>query len=161
MRPVLYLETKEIGEMMAPAATRPSTRSPSIRRSTTRHLAAALCGIIGVLYLILLFLVADAESGASENTYGAYLFLALTYLLGAGLLTALDRRPLWLVGAAVQVVVIVLFVMFGTGVFDYDALSGLRMELWAAGITGAEVVVLGLLSYLAFDPQSDHHGVTA
>jgi len=165
---VLYLETEEIDEMMAPAETRPSTRSPSNRRTMTRHLAAALCGIVGVLYLILLFLVADAESGASENTYGAYLFLALTYLLGAGLLIAVDRRPLWVVGAAVQIVVIVLFVMFGAGVFgpgqgvfDYDALSGLRMELWAAGITGAEVVLLGLLSYLAFAPQDVRHDVTA
>jgi hypothetical protein len=26
------------------------------------------------------------------------------------------------------------------------------MELWAAGITGAEVVLLGLLSYLTFAP---------
>ena len=50
----------------------------------TRYLAAALCGIVGVLYLILLFLVADAESGASENTYGAYLLLAVPYLIGAG-----------------------------------------------------------------------------
>jgi hypothetical protein len=68
----------------------------------------------------------------------------------------------------VQIVVIVLFVIFGAGVFgpgqgvfDYDALSGLRMELWAAGITGAEVVLLGLLSYLAFAPQDVRHDVTA
>ena len=105
----------------------------------TRYLAAALCGIVGVLYLILLFLVADAESGASENTYGAYLLLAVPYLIGAGLLVAVDRRALWIAGAAIQLVVIVLFVMFGAGVFgpgqgvfDYDALSGLHMELWAA-----------------------------
>jgi len=132
----------------------------------TRHLAAALCGIVGVLYLILLLLVADAESGASENTYGAYLLLAVPYLIGAGLLLAVDRRALWIAGAAVQVAVIVLFVMFGAGVFgpgqgvfDHDALSGLHIEVWAAVITGAEAVLLGLLSYLALTPHSVRHDV--
>jgi hypothetical protein len=48
----------------------------------------------------------------------------------------------------------------GQGVFDYDALSGLHMELWAAVITGAEVVLLGLLWYLAFTPQGVRHDVT-
>ena len=153
--------------MMASAETGLPTRPPSDHRTMTRHLAAAVCGIVGVLYLILLFLVADAESGASENTYGAYLLLAVPYLIGAGLLLAVDRRALWIAGAAVQVAVIALFVMFGAGVsgpgqgvFDYDALSGLHIELWAAVITGAEAVLLGLLSYLAFTPQGVRHDVT-
>jgi hypothetical protein len=137
------------------------------RRVRARRLAGTLCGIVALLYLILLLLVADAESGATENTYGAYLFLAVPYLIGAGLLVAVDRRDLWVAGAAVQVMVIVLFVMFGAGtfgpgqgVFDYDALSPLHMELWAAVITGAEVVLLGLLSYLAFTPQGVGRDVT-
>lgn len=153
--------------MMASAETRLPNPPPSDRRTMTRHLAAALCGIIGVLYLILLFLVANAESGASENTYGAYLFLAVPYLIGAVLLAAVDRRDLWIAGATIQVVVIVLFVMFGAGVFgpgqgvfDYDVLSGLHMEWWAAVITGAEAVLLGLLSYLAFTPQGVRHDDT-
>ena len=152
--------------MMASAETRFPTSAPSDRRTMTRYLAAALCGIVGVLYLILLFLVADAESGVSENTFGAYLLLAVPYLIGAGLLVAVDRRALWIAGAAIQLVVIVLFVMFGAGlfgpgqgVFDYDALSGLNMELWAAVITGAEVVLFGLLSYLAFTSQGVRHDV--
>lgn len=146
--------------------TQPKPSRPN-RRVRARRLGATLCGVVALLYLILLFVVADAESGAAENTYGAYLFLAVPYLIGAGLLAALDRRGLWVVGAAVQVVVIVLFVMFGAGafgpgqgVFDYDALSGLHMELWAAVITGAEVLLLGLLSYLAFTPQDVGHDVT-
>jgi hypothetical protein len=35
------------------------------------------------------------------------------YLIGAGLLLTIDRRALWIAGAAVQVAVLVLFVMFG------------------------------------------------
>ena len=147
--------------MRAPAAIRPTTSSPGRRRTTARYLAAAVSCTVGALYLVLLFLVEDAESGASENTYGAYLYLGLTYLLGAGLLIAIDRRVVWVVGAAVQIAVIVLFVLFGAGavgpgqgVFDYDALRGLHMELWAAGIPGAEVVLLGLLSFLTFAPAA-------
>ena len=142
---------------MTPAVRSSTTHLPSSRRARTRYLAAALCGVVGILYLVLLFLVAGAEAGAAENTWGAYLFLAVPYLVGAALLLAVDRRPLWVAGAGVQVLVLVLFVMFGAGafgpgqgVFDYDALSGLHMEVWAAVLTGAELVVLGLLSYLAF-----------
>jgi hypothetical protein len=131
------------------------TRSADIRRPI-RYLAAALSGVVGVLYLILLFLVADAESGAGENTYGAYLFLAIPYLAGAGLLVALDRQALWAIGAVFQLVVLVLFAMFGAGlfgpgqgVFDYEALSELSMAWWATGVTAAEVILFGLLGYLA------------
>jgi len=127
------------------------------RRKRLRYVAAALCAVVGVLYVILVFLVRDAEVGLTENTYGAYLFLAVPYLVGAVLLVAFDRRFLWAVGVVVQVFVIALFAMFGAGlfgpgqgVFDYAALSGLHMELWAATITGVELILLGLFSYLAF-----------
>lgn len=93
------------------------TASPARHRRALRHLAAALCGVVGGLYLMLLFLVAVAESGASENTYGAYLFLTVPYLAGAALLALVDRRMMWGVGAA----------------------SG---WVWAAVITGVEVVLL-------------------
>ena len=153
---------------MTPAARNHAPRVPSSRRARTRYVAAALCGVVGVLYLVLLFLVADAEAGAAEDTYGAYLFLAVPYLVGAGLLLAVDRRSLWVLGACVQVLVIALFVMFGAGafgpgqgVFDYEALSGLHMQVWATVITAAELVLLGLLSYLAVDrhdPAQRHTG---
>lgn len=83
-------------------------------------------------------------------------------------MVAVDRRPLWVIGAAVQVVIIVLFVLFGAGVFepergvfDYDALSGLHMGVWAVVITGAELILLGLLSYLALTPHHLRHDDTA
>jgi hypothetical protein len=121
---------------------------------------------VAVLYLILLYLVAQAEAvpGATDgSTYGGYLFLAVPYLVGAGLLAAVDRRALWVVGAAVQVVVIALFLMFGVGlfgpgVFEYEALTALPMELWAAGITGAQVILFGLLCYLAATQARLGHG---
>lgn len=131
----------------------PSARS----RRLVRYLTAALSAVVGILYLVLLVLVFEAESrpGATDsNTYGGYLFLAVAYLLGAALLLTTDRLVLWAVGAIVQVLVIVLFVLFGVGVFgpgvfEYQALSDLRMALWATVITSAQVILLGLLSYLA------------
>jgi hypothetical protein len=111
---------------------------------------------VGVLYLVLLVLVADAESGLPENTYGAYLFLAVPYLAGGLLLAIHDNRLLCAVGAAAQVVVFVLFLMFAVGgehpgVFEYEALSGRHMAVWAGVITGAQVVLLGLLVFLLVD----------
>lgn len=124
------------------------------RRRSLRYLTAALCLSVGVLYLALLFLVKHAEAAEAENTYGAYLFLSVPYLVGGVLLATLDRRSLYAIGAAVQVLVVALFVMFGIGVFgpgvfEYQALSALHMGLWAALITGAQIVLFGLLSYLA------------
>lgn len=151
--------------MTTPARSRPPAGSPLDHRRSARHLAAALCCGAGLLYLALSFLVADAEAGAAETTYGAYLLLSVPYLAGAGLLVTVDRRALWVAGAAVQVVVIVLFVMFGAGlfgpgrgVFDYAALDGLHIEAWATAITGAEVVLLGLLAYLAVTRPQVHPG---
>ena len=129
-------------------------------RRSIRYAAAILCVIVAVLYITLMFLVADAEAvpGATDsNTYGAYLFLSVPYLIGAAVLVAFDRRIVWAVGAAVQVLVIVLFLLFGVGVFgpgvfEYEALSHLRVELWAAGLTGAQVVLFVLLGYLVATP---------
>jgi hypothetical protein len=142
---------------MTPSArSKLSAHSPVDRRRRVRYLTAALCAVVGLLYVALLFLVADAEAGAAENTYGAYLFLSVPYLVGAALSVKADRKVLWIAGAAFQVVVIGLFAMFGAGlfgpgqgVFGYEALAGLHMGLWATVITGAQVALFGLLAYLA------------
>lgn len=140
-------------------AGRPETGHLSRRRramdsrTAVRYLTAILATAVAALYLILLFLVFDAESRpdavVTDTTYGAYLLLAIPYLIGAVLAAVTDRRPLWILGAVLQVLVIALFAVFGVAVFEYEALSDLGMELWAAVITGAQVALLGLLSYLA------------
>lgn len=131
---------------------------PVASRTLIRYLTAALSAVVAVLYLVLFFLVSRAESlpGAvvTDTTYGAYLFLAVPYLAGAFLLVVSDRRIVWALGAVVQVLALVLFLLFGLGafgpgVFEYQAVSHLRMELWAGAITGAQAVLFGLLVYLA------------
>lgn len=126
-----------------------SSRPSGGRRRSVRRFTSALAFSVGVLYLVLLILVADVEADLAENTFGAYLFLSVPYLVGGVLLARLDNRPLYVLGALVQVGVVVLFLLFGVGVFEYEALGQLHMAVWAGVITGAEVVLLGSLSYLA------------
>lgn len=130
-----------------------SRRPSSGRRRVVRRLTAGLAFAVAVLYLVLLVLVAAAEAGRSENTYGAYLLLSVPYLVGGVLLARHDSRLLYLLGTVVQVSVIALFVLFGMGVFgpgvfEYEALGRLHMAAWAAVITSAQVGLFGLLSYL-------------
>lgn len=127
----------------------------------TRYATAALSAAVGLLYVALIFLVKDAEADAAENTWGAYVFLAVAYLAGAVLALALDRRATWIVGAAAQVVVLVLFAMFGAGlwgpgqgVLDDDLLSGLHLGLWATVVVAAQVVLLVLTTSLARRPAA-------
>ena len=69
--------------------------------------------------------------------------------LSLGVLLAVRRsRGVLALGLAVQVLVLGLFVTVGVGVFDYDLLAALHMEIWAGVVTAGEVVLLGLLGYL-------------
>jgi hypothetical protein len=129
------------------------------RRRRVRYVTAALTGAVGLLYLALLFLVRDAEAGRPENTWGAYLFLSVAYLTGSWFLARFDERALHVVGALVQVAVLALFLLFAVGgehpgVFRYEVLTGLHMAVWASVITGAELILLGLLVFLAVRPAA-------
>jgi hypothetical protein len=131
-------------------------------RYRIRMIAAGLALAVGLLYLVLLFLVRDAETGRPENTWGAYLFLSIAYLAGSWFLARFDERPLHVAGVLVQVVVFVLFLLFAVGgehpgVFEYEALGGLHMAVWASVITGAQVVLLGLLVFLLVDRDDGVH----
>ena len=136
------------------------TAAAERHRRAVRYVAAVLSGGIAGCYLTLLVLVARAEAQAgAETTFGAYLFLAVPYVAGAVLLPTRDQRVLWAIGAVVQVAVLVLFVLFGIGVwgpglFADATLSGLHMPVWAGAVGGAEVVLLALLGHLALTPTA-------
>ncbi|MDN5797361.1 MAG: hypothetical protein L0H79_16625 [Intrasporangium sp.] len=139
--------------------TSQSTTSPSSHatRRTVRYIAAAASAVVALLYVVLMLLVKGAElqPGATDTTtYGGYLGLAVAYFIGAVILASVDNRMLHLLGAAVQVVVILLFIAFGVGLLGQGALSNpaishLPLGLWAAVITGAQVLLLAMLGYLA------------
>ena len=113
---------------------------------------AAVSGVVACLYGVFFVIVRDAEQavvGGTDDTFPAYAALAVVYLVGAVLLTALERRWVWVTGAIVQVVVLGLFVLLGLGVFEHEALSDVPVAVWAAAITGLQLVLLGVLTYLA------------
>lgn len=126
-------------------------------RRTVRYVAAAMSAVVAILYVVLMLLVrnAELEPGATDTTtYGGYLFLAVAYAIGAVILFVVDNRTLQLLGAGVQIVVLLLFIVFGIGllgegVFEYEAVSDLPIGLWAALVTGAQVALLAMLGYLA------------
>ena len=126
-------------------------------RRTVRYVAAAMSAAVAILYVVLMLLVrnAESESGASDTTtYGGYVGLAVAYAIGAVILFVVDNRTLHLLGAGVQIVVLLLFLAFGVGLlgegaFENEAISHLPLGLWATLITGAQVVLLAMLGYLA------------
>lgn len=138
--------------------------TPSLdRQRRLRWLATGLSAVVTVLYAVLFVVVRGLETGpraaeVEDTTYGAYLFLMIAYLLGTIAYAVLDRPAVWLGGAALQVVVIALFFLFGTGALDYQLLvEETPVALWAIVITGLEVVLLGVLGYLfSLKPAGRH-----
>jgi hypothetical protein len=120
---------------------------------TTRRVAVGVCLGIAAAYFALFWVVRDAESGASENTFGAYLFLAVAYLAQTVMLAVTRRRGAYVLTLAIQVMVIVLFILFGVGVFgpgafDYNLLDPLRIEIWAVAIVSAQIALMALAGAL-------------
>ncbi len=101
-----------------------------------------------VIYLWMFFAIRAAEVGASENTFGAYLQLAVVYASGAALLVVIDRRWVWGVGTAVQVAVIGLFLVFGRAILDYDLVTDLPLWSWIALTTLGQLALIAMLGYL-------------
>ena len=130
------------------------TNSVTTRRKSVRRVAAVVSGLVTATYLWMFFAVRAAETGLSENTFGAYIQLTVIYLIGTILLVVMDRRWLWGVGAAVQVIVLALFATFGIAIFDYSAVADLPLTLWAGVLTSAQLALLGLLGYLAISPTT-------
>lgn len=124
----------------------------AVRRLTVRRAAAVVCGLLTATYTWMFVAVRTAETGASENTFGAYAQLAVVYLVGLMVLLYLDRRWLYAVGLAVQVVVVALFVVFGTAIFDYDLVADLPLALWVVVTLLGQALLVGMLGWLALAP---------
>lgn len=133
------------------------------RHRQLRWAAVALSALVAALYGILFVIVRGVETGprsaeVTDSTYGAYVFLAIAYVVSTLAYAALDRRAVWLAGAVLQVVVIGLFVVFGVGALEYELLvETTPIAVWAGVITGLQVVSLGVLGYLATLKPAGRH----
>ena len=110
-----------------------------------RFVTAVVSLATAMLYLLIgvgVLTVVDTSAGAAPSLLEFGLLAGSAYLLGAGLLIAFDRRSLWLLGAVLQVGVIVMYVL----------VSSQRtppFELWGLTIKVLQAVILAALLWLS------------
>lgn len=116
-------------------------------RERVRYIASGLAGATAVLYFLIgLGVVRVAESSA--DTPDLFEFGAMTggaFAFGALLLAVTDRRELWVMGALLQMVVLI----------GYVAAADMRtpaFEFWGLAIKVFQLLLLVALTYLALRP---------
>lgn len=122
-------------------------------RSARRLAAAALCAVIAAVYASIgvgvVHVGEQVDGGGDMAVFG--FGAAAVFSLGAVLLLRVDRRPLWAVGAVLQVLIITM----------YLAVSGDREPAFEAvgiGLRVPQLLLLGLLVSLAMRPPPDAEG---
>jgi hypothetical protein len=120
-----------------PAAQGPWTQ-PS--RQTIRYVAAALAGLISLLYLLIGLQVVSVID-QTEDQAGFAIPAAIAFALGAALLLAMDRRIVWIAGALLQIGMIVMYFVVAPD-------RSPNFELWGVLIRILQVPLLAALLYL-------------
>jgi len=121
----------------------------SLSRHTVRYVAAALAGAIATIYFLIaagvLTVVTPVENDGSMVAFG--ISAGAAFLVGAVLLLAFDRRILWVLGAALQLLV----------VWGYVAVAPDRtpaFELWGISLRVIQIPLFAALVYLAVRSSS-------
>ena len=130
-----------MSDQVMPPATR---RAPvgADRSKSLRYGAAVLAAAVGVVYLLIaLQVVHVADTAGKDSPFLPMMAAAVAFWIGAVLLVLVDRWLVWLLGAAVQLVVLV-------GYFAVAPSRDPHYEAWGLAIKVAEVIILGLLLYL-------------
>jgi len=116
----------------------------AIQRPTIRYGAAAASAAIAAIYYLIgigvLTVITPAAGDPSMLVFGSSAGSA--FLLGTLLLVAFDRRPLWLLGAVLQVLV----------VWGYFAVSPDRtpaFEVWGITLRFIQLPLFAALVYLS------------
>jgi hypothetical protein len=123
---------------------------PSGRRRTVRYVASAASIVTALLYFgigIGLLIVVDETSADAPGMFEFGASAGAAFVVGALLLLTLDRRVLWVLGALLQVGVIVMYVAVGPQRTP-------SFELWGLLIKAFQVVILGALLYLIVRPPT-------
>jgi hypothetical protein len=129
------------------------------RRTRVRVAGAAIAAIMAGIYVLIGLGVLDAGRPTEEQRAGL-LFFGLSagamFLLGAILLLASDRRRLWIVGAVLQVLVVLAYISVApTRIPHY--------EMWGITLRLLQVPLFLALVYLAVrrpDPSTVAVGST-
>jgi hypothetical protein len=126
------------------------------RRRSIRYLAAAASAATAVLYFgigIGVLKVVDEASPAAPDMFAFGAPAGTAFVVGAILLLAFDRRILWVLGAVLQVGVIVMYV----------AIAQQRtppFEVWGILIKVLQAAILAALVYLVVRPSTRAVGAT-
>lgn len=125
----------------------------STRRGAIRVVTVTLAAAVAVLYIVVFF-VQLPHLHEPDNPAPVYLVLALLYAAGAVLVALRDKPVVHWVGAAVQVILVGLFLWLLAGLYAHGEESFiLDMAALAIAITAVQVVLLGLLIHLAMSDQ--------
>ena len=130
-----------------PAETTNPFTGPISRRSV-RNFAAAVSAVTALLYALIgaeVLTVVEPETTEPGAMLAFGLPAAGAFLIGALLLVLFDNRVFWVLGAILQVLVIV----------GYFAMAGIRtpqFELWGIVIKVAQLAILGALAWLVLRP---------
>lgn len=114
------------------------------RRHTIRLVAAAASGATALLYFGIglgILRVVDKVSADAPSMFYFGVPAGLAFVVGGILLFAFDRRSLWVVGAIVQVGVIVLYVAVAPNRTP-------PFEVWGILIKVLQAIILAALVYL-------------
>lgn len=133
----------------------PATVPTSTRRTLLLRLSVGLSALVAALYLVVFF-VQLPHIREGDNPAPAYAALALVYAAVAAGLALRDTPAVQWIGAAIQVIVLVLFFWLLALLYrEGDQQFILDMLGLAIVITALQFVLLGLLAYVAMIPRSD------
>jgi cytochrome c biogenesis protein CcdA len=120
----------------------------SQHRRRLRWVAAALCAAVAsVYYMIGAGVITVAE--ATEDQVDLVVFgvgAGTIFALGAVLLLITDHRALWAAGAVLQVGIVAMYL-------NVASQRTPTFEAWGISLRLAQLVILGLLAYLAIRPR--------
>jgi uncharacterized protein len=118
-------------------------------RLRLRRFAALLCaGIAGVYVLIGTEVVTVSRPTDAEVDIGVFGFgAAAIFLVGLVLLLRTDRRVVWGLGAALQLMIAAMYVGVSS---DRDP----AFEAWGLGLRVPQLILFGILVYLAVRPST-------
>ena len=104
------------------------------------YVAAFLSVLTAIIYFLIGFNVVSVLDTATDQVFGFPAGLA--YALGAVLLIAVNRRVVWILGAALQVFVIYMY-------FNVAPQRSPDYEIWGIVLRVIQMVILVTLTYLS------------
>lgn len=117
-------------------------------RRVMRRVAAGLCVVMAAVYLTIAAGGTSIEPSEEMSLAAFGIVSASIFLVGAGLLVALDRRPVWAAGAVLQLMIAAMYLAVSTERTP-------AFEAWGLGLRVLQVPLFVLLVLLAVRPIDD------